>query len=112
MPGHCMIGHCMGLLLLSYVVHPVMIIGLSLLHGLSWGLRGPFMQAIRTDYFGIQAIGMIMGVSAFIIALGQVAGPVVAGAFADATGSYRVGFTMLALAAGTGFFFVMARKPA
>jgi hypothetical protein len=37
---------------------------------------------------------------------------VVAGAFADATGSYRVGFTMLALAAGTGFFFVMARKPA
>ena len=40
------------------------------------------MQAIRADYFGRRSIGMIMGLSAFIISVGQVAGPMVAGAFA------------------------------
>jgi sugar phosphate permease len=110
--GLCMIGHCVGLLLLAYAIHPAMIVGFCVLHGFAWGLRGPFMQAIRADYFGVTAIGMIMGVSAFLIALGQVGGPMVAGAFADAHGDYRMGFTVLALLAGCGFVaFMLAKKP-
>jgi MFS family permease len=89
-----------------------MVAGFAVLHGVAWGLRGPFMQAIRADYFGLQAIGMIMGLSALMIALGQVGGPLVAGAFADLTGSYRGGFTVLALAAGAGsVLFLIARRP-
>ena len=58
-------------------------------------------------------IGMILGLSTAIIAVGQVAGPLVAGVFADWFGNYRVGFTVLALVAGAGsIFFAMARKPA
>ena len=64
-------------------------------HGTAWGLRGPFMQAIRADYFGRRAIGMILGLSAALIAVGQVLGPMVAGALADITGDYRIGFTVL-----------------
>ncbi|MCC2676160.1 MAG: nanT [Ramlibacter sp.] len=108
----CMLGHMVGLLLLTYGSHPVLVGGFAVVHGVAWGLRGPFMQAMRADYFGLQAIGMIMGFSAFIIAIGQVAGPLVAGMFADATGNYRMGFTVLALVAGSGsVLFLMAKKP-
>jgi MFS family permease len=82
------------------------------LHGAAWGLRGPFMQALRADYFGRSAIGMILGLSVMIIVVGQVGGPMIAGILADATGSYRVGFTILALLAGVGsLFFFLAKKP-
>lgn len=108
----CMLAHMIGLLLLTYAVHPAMIGGFAVLHGAAWGLRGPFMQAIRADYFGLHAIGMIMGLSAFLTAIGQVAGPLVAGGFADVTGSYRGGFTLLAVLAGAGsLLFLLVRKP-
>ncbi|MDF2463508.1 MAG: nanT [Ramlibacter sp.] len=108
----CMLGHMVGLLLLTYGSHPALVGGFAVVHGVAWGLRGPFMQAMRADYFGLQAIGMIMGLSAFIIAIGQVAGPMVAGMFADATGNYRAGFTVLALVAGSGsMLFMLAKKP-
>ena len=108
----CMLGHMLGLLMLTFATHPMLLVGFAVLHGASWGLRGPFMQALRADYFGLQAIGMIMGLSAFIISAGQVAGPLVAGGLSDLTGSYRAGFTVLALVAGSGsLLFLLARKP-
>lgn len=109
----CMVAHMAGLLMLTWAVHPLMLGAFAVLHGVAWGLRGPFMQALRADYFGLQAIGMILGLSAILISIGQVAGPLIAGAFADATGSYRWGFTLLALLAGSGsLLFLLARKPA
>jgi sugar phosphate permease len=109
----CMLAHMAGLLMLTYAVHPLMLGAFAVLHGVAWGLRGPFMQALRADYFGLQAIGMILGLSAIIISIGQVAGPLIAGAFADLTGNYRSGFTLLALVAGSGsLLFLLARKPA
>src|SRR2546422_408260 len=88
-----------GLLLLTYAVALPMLIAFAALHGVAWGLRGPFMQAIRADYFGRAAIGMILGLSYLIIVVGQVGGPMIAGIMADATGDYRAGFTILALLA-------------
>jgi len=108
----CMLSHMLGLLMLTYAVHPLMLGAFAVLHGVAWGLRGPFMQALRADYFGLQAIGMILGLSAIIISLGQVAGPLIAGVFADLSGNYRSGFTLLALVAGSGsVLFLLARKP-
>ena len=113
MAAACMVAHMAGLLMLTYAVHPVMLGAFAVLHGVAWGLRGPFMQAMRADYFGLQAIGMIMGLSAFVIAIGQVLGPMVAGMCADAMGNYRMGFTLLALVAGSGsLLFLLAKKPA
>jgi sugar phosphate permease len=108
----CMLMHMAALLLLTYAVNVAMVLAFALLHGAAWGLRGPFMQAIRADYFGRSAIGMILGLSLMIIVVGQVGGPMVAGVLADLTGNYRLGFTILALLAGLGsLFFVLARKP-
>ena len=108
----CMVSHALGLLMLTYASGPVMLGAFAVLHGVAWGLRGPLMQAIRADYFGRRSIGMIMGLSSVVIAVGQVAGPMVAGALADATGTYRVGFTVLALTAMAGSVsFALARPP-
>jgi len=108
----CMLGHMAGLLCLTYASGPAMVLAFALLHGYAWGLRGPFMQAIRADYFGTSAIGMILGLSFMIIVIGQIGGPLIAGVLADATGNYRAGFTTLALLAGLGsVFFLVARRP-
>jgi sugar phosphate permease len=114
----CMLGHMSGLLCLTYAdIAPAattaMIVAYAVLHGTSWGLRGPFMQALRADYFGRSAIGMILGLSFMIITIGQIGGPMIAGIMADATGNYRAGFTTLALLAGLGsVFFLLAKRPA
>jgi sugar phosphate permease len=108
----CMLAHALGLILLTFATSTAMVIAFAVLHGTAWGLRGPFMQAIRADYFGRSAIGMILGLSFMIIVVGQVGGPIIPGIFADVTGDYRVGFTILAVLAGLGSgFFLLARKP-
>lgn len=108
----CMLAHMVGLLLLTYAASAPMVLAFAVLHGTAWGLRGPFMQALRADYFGRSAIGMILGLSFMIIVVGQVGGPMIAGILADATGNYRAGFTILALLAGVGsLFFFFAKKP-
>ena len=107
----CMLMHAGGLLMLTYAAGLVVLVAAALVHGMAWGLRGPFMQAIRADYFGRRSIGMIMGLSSLITVFGQIGGPLLAGAFADWTGNYRVGFTMLAVLAGVGSLFFLLAKP-
>jgi sugar phosphate permease len=107
----CMLMHAAGLLMLTYATGPIILGLAALVHGSGWGLRGPFMQAIRADYFGRRSIGMIIGLSSLITVFGQIGGPIVAGVFADWTGNYRAGFTILALMAGLGSLFFLLAKP-
>jgi MFS family permease len=108
----CMLGHGLGILALAYAGNAWLLVLFAMLHGTAWGLRGPFMQAIRADYFGRRAIGMILGLSAFVIAAGQMGGPMIAGGFADLTGDYRLGFSILAAFAFVGCWaFVVVRPP-
>lgn len=107
-----MVGHFLGLLMLTYASGFAMLVAFAVLHGAAWGVRGPFMQAMRADYFGRRAIGMILGVSAVVVAVGQVAGPLVAGIFVDLMGDYRLGFTLLALVSlGGAWAFIAAVQP-
>jgi MFS family permease len=107
----CMLMHAGGLLMLTYATGPAVLALAALLHGGAWGLRGPFMHAIRADYFGRRSIGMIIGLSAMVTVVGQIGGPIVAGVFADTMGTYEVGFTLLALLAGLGSLFFYWAKP-
>lgn len=108
----CMLMHALGMLMLTYSFGSLMLGFALLLHGVAWGLRGPFMQALRADYFGRRSIGVILGLSTMVTVIGNIVGPVLAGAFADWLGNYRMGFTVLALLAGVGsLFFLMARAP-
>ena len=109
----CMLMHSLGLLSLTYATNTAWVVAFAALHGVAWGLRGPFMHAIRADYFGRSAIGMILGLSFMIIVIGQIGGPMIAGVLADVTGNYRTGFTVLGILAGVGsMFFVLAKRPA
>ena len=109
----CMFAHAAGLLCLTWSTQMGHLIVFALLHGLAWGLRGPLMQAMRADYFGRRAIGAIFGLSATVVAVGQICGPMIAGLMADLTGDYRAGFTLIALLALAGSWaFLRARRPA
>ena len=108
----CMLMHAAGLLMLTYATGLTILILAALVHGTAWGLRGPFMQAIRADYFGRASIGMIMGLSNLVTVVGNISGPILAALFADWTGDYRLGFTILAVMAGlSSLFFWTARRP-
>jgi MFS family permease len=53
-----------------------------------------------------------MGASNMIIILGTISGPLIAGYMYDQTGSYRIGFDILAAIALCGsVFFMLATKP-
>lgn len=70
------------------------------------------MSAIRADYFGRRSFGTIMGVSQPLIMIGMTGGPILSGYFADVTGGYETGFTVLAgLAALGSVFFLLASRP-
>ena len=108
----CMVGHAVALLALAYATAAWMVVFFAVVHGLAWGMRGPLMQAIRADYFGRASFGTIMGFSSMIVTLGSISGPLVAGITADQLGSYRSGFTVLAVLAGLGsVFWIFARPP-
>lgn len=107
-----MLLHATGMLTLTYAAGPVILVLSALVHGVGWGLRGPFISAMRADYFGRNSIGMILGLSSMIMVIGQIGGPLIAGAFADWLGNYRAGFTLIAgLAAVGSLFFWMAKRP-
>ncbi len=108
----CMLLHATGLLALTYAQGPFELVLFAVAHGLAWGLRGPFMQAIRADYFGRKAIGMILGLSAMITAMGQGIGPLLAGFLGDVTGNYILGFNVLSgLAIVGAVAFWLAKRP-
>lgn len=108
----CMMMHSVGLLMLTYATGTAMLVAFAVLHGVAWGLRVPIMQAMRADYFGRRAIGMILGLASLVIVVGQIGGPMVAAALADWSGNYRTGFTFLALLAALGsVFFMLAKRP-
>ncbi|MGY6500392.1 MAG: MFS transporter [Acidimicrobiales bacterium] len=107
-----MLGHMAGLLVLTVASNVALVILFTMLHGLSWGIRGPLMGALRADYFGSTSFGQIMGISSVVLMIGIVGGPLLAGVLADVTGSYQLGFTILALLAGAGLaFFALAGPP-
>jgi sugar phosphate permease len=108
----CMLAHAVALALLAWATTFWMVVVFAILHGLAWGMRGPLMGALRADYFGSAAFGTISGFSSMIVMFGMMGGPLIAGTLADRTGSYRLGFTLLAALAALGSgFFALARRP-
>ena len=107
-----MVAHCVGLLGITFATSLWQVYVFAIIHGLAWGGRGPLMGAIRADYFGRRALGTIMGLSAVIVTLGIMSGPVFAGFMRDARGDYQLGFVVLAVMTGlAAVFFLAAKRP-
>jgi len=108
----CMFGHVITPIGLAFTTSLPLIFFLVILHGLSWGVRGPLMAAIRADYFGRSSFATIMGFSSMIAMIGMIIGPLIAGLSADFLGSYRWGFFILGIfpALGAACFY-LAKNP-
>lgn len=107
----CMIGHAVAVLLLAFFNNTLAVIAFALIHGLSWGVRGPLMVALRADYFGPSSFGKIMGMSSLIVMMGMAIGPIVVGYLADLYGNYRAGFSFLAGGSAVGMLCFWLVKP-
>lgn len=109
----CMIGHAVAILTIAWARSLPLIVLAIILHGISWGVRGPLQHALRADYFGRGSFGAVLGFSSMILMWGTMAGPLIPGVLADRYGSYQLGFTVLAVLAGAGsILFLLARRPA
>jgi MFS family permease len=93
-----MFGHTTAMLILTFATNLGMLVAFAVIHGFSWGSRGPLINALRADYFGRGSFGKVMGFSSVIIGLGSMVGPMFAGVTYDVTGSYRIAFAVAALA--------------
>jgi len=111
--GWGMLGHAAAIGILAYADSTAAVVAAVVLHGLSWGMRGPLMSAMRADYFGRASFAMIMGASSLIVTLGSVGGPLLAGILVDTTGEYSLAFLILSIAAvgGAITFFVLQPPP-
>jgi MFS family permease len=107
-----MLGHAVALMVLTFASAFWMVLAFAVLHGTAWGMRGPLMGALRADYFGSAAFGTITGISSMVLMVGMMGGPLVAGILADRTGSYVLGFSVLAAVSALGSVcFLLARRP-
>ena len=109
-----MLGHGAGIAILAFSTSLPAVACAVALHGISWGMRGPLMMALRADYFGRRQLGQIAGWSNTVTAGGSIIGPVYAGLLYDARGDYTLAFLTLgaATAAGSLTFFFARRPPA
>jgi MFS family permease len=82
--------------------------------GLTWGARGPAITAKTADLFPGPNLGAILGVITIGTGLGAASGSWLAGFVFDATGSYRVAFTLSIVfyVAGSIAFWALRRPPA
>ena len=107
-----MLGHGAAFIILAFSAAPLAVGASVVLHGLSWGARGPQMMAIRADYFGRTNLGIIAGWSNAVTVIGSVIGPVYAGIMFDCRGNYTVAFWTIGLATALStVLFLAARKP-
>ena len=84
-----------GILVLMIADRMTMVYLFIFLFGIGFGGTIPLNPAIRTDYFGRQALGKIMGFGATIGMISSAIGPIFAGHIFDTTGSYRYAFMFI-----------------
>ncbi|TCK22244.1 MFS transporter [Pseudonocardia endophytica] len=109
----CMAVQTAVLLVMASVSDARALVAAAVVHGLAWGLRGPIMTAMRTDYFGLSSFGTIMGWSMGFVSLGLVTGPLLVTALEAGPGGYPAAMQALAAVSAVGLVaFLLLRRPA
>lgn len=102
-----LLGSAFGMVLLILTQSFTMGVVFAAFYGSAFGLLTTSQQVVFAEYFGREALGAIRGASLPFYMLLQAGGPIFAGAFYDATGSYAfafcvfgVGYVLAAVALG------------
>jgi MFS family permease len=80
--------------------------------GLGFGASIPLRLSILGDYFGRASYGSIVGLTSSVNALFGAAGPALVGLIHDLEGSYRLGFTALAIMLVISIPLALSLEPA
>jgi sugar phosphate permease len=108
----CLLGHALALFGLAFSTTIWLVALFTVLHGISWGVRGPMVISIRADYFGRRSYATIMGFSSMVMMVGMMTGALLTGFVADRTDDYKLAFVILATIAGlSSVLFLTAKKP-
>lgn len=83
----------------------------SIAFGIGYGGLVSTQSPIIADLFGIKSHGIILGVIVSVVTLGSAAGPVIAGAVYDASGSYHAAFGICVGFAVLGILLILFLKP-
>ena len=93
-----LITHAASLVVLAQATNYFGALIFALLWGLGFGARTPMLHALRGEFFGRKHFGVILGMSAFPMAVGMMVTPVIVGWIFDHTGTYETSLYALALA--------------
>lgn len=80
--------------------------------GLGFGSSIPLRLSLLGDYFGRASYGSIVGLTSSVNALFGAAGPALVGLIRDIEGTYRLGFTALAVMLAVSIPLAMGLEPA
>ncbi len=101
-----------SLVILAQATNYVGALVFAVLWGLGFGGRTPMLHALRGEFFGRKHFGVILGMSAFPMAVGMMITPVIVGWVFDRTGTYAISLYALAVACLVGTITILlATKP-
>ena len=106
----CFIFQAAGLVLFTNVPGTWGIVFFLLLYAPTYAGVLPLIPAIQGEYFGRQWFGTIRGMMTPITLISGVVGPVFAGTVFDATGSYRIAFTVFAFSILIALALILTAK--
>ena len=110
--GGAMLGHVAAMAILVVAATPQMAGLATVLQGLSMGIKGPMMGALRADHFGRKTFATVSGFASMISMGGAVGGPLLVGFIADTAGGYPPAFALLAaIASGGAVAFLTLDRP-
>ena len=79
--------------------------------GFGYGGIASLISPVTAEHFGLNSIGVILGIILFICAVGETVGPVVAGYIFDVSGSYMMAFLICAVLSSLGLLLILLLKP-
>lgn len=89
----------------------LLLLSVGLFGLVAWSIPS-IIAAMVGDYAGPQQAARIFGLVTFIFAIGQIAGPAIAGVIAEQTGSFAGSFLMAGLCTILGLLLALRLKPA
>ncbi|MFC1911614.1 MFS transporter [Chloroflexota bacterium] len=82
----------------------------AIVFGFGYGGIASLVSPVTAEQFGLNSIGIILGVLLFSCALGETTGPVVAGYIFDTSGSYMLAFLICAVLSSLGLVLILLLK--
>lgn len=102
----------LGLLVLAFAKSLPMALFAAILSGIGHGGRGPVLFSIRSEYFGKQRFGTLIGLGNLVTSVSSISAPILLGWLFDTQGTYLYGFSGAALGTLIGAALIItANKP-